>query len=373
MSVNIQPKSKLEPHPDKPRRPINGFPPANQSNPQKELETSAHSYVQKRNTSAHFEKPKKRRKRKSEQLEQRLKAKRHIVALLRQLGYDDDAGAIQNCGEKYRILTCGDHVLSKDDFFRCGKAKLCPFCANKRSTEKIKQYLSGVESFLQNTHFQLCPLVLTQTKKPGERLSKARARIYESFRHFIRHKDFLKHFAGGIWSVETVFSDDANHCHLHISVFRRAMLSKAELAELKRAWAKASPGAKNLYLGAPRAAQEALVENLKYLTKGIISDDLTADHVSQILELRNAQMTNTFGEFRKFMKTFTPTEAEADEPTEAEADEPVEMCCVICSKTVYEQTVSAFELVELYRRHEASGAISKASRGPTSTRGKPDH
>ncbi len=305
-----------------------------------------HAYVHSGTTTAHFTK-RKSRKKTSESLAIKRKTKLKLVELLGALGEVESSESMSNCGEKWTVVTCGEHIAAKIPFHRCN-IRYCPLCGSRRANKYVKKYLPYVVEFVkQNPRFKPCLLTLTQKKIKGESKKDARERILKSFKQLIRRKFFVEYFAGGIWACEVTESESGNHSHLHIVIFRRKFID-AKL--LKEEWSKVSPGAKNLNIRLIDSLENGLRESIKYISKPIPAENLTLQSVKEILELKGLRMIDTFGEFRSFYRDFELPKA--DETESDKVDFVIGECCPACSKPLFEQIISDVELIAYHRRRE---------------------
>ncbi len=314
-------------------------------------ETPPHAYLDSGTTSAHF--PRKRKRRKvSETLAVKRQSKLKIVKFLDELNQENHAFSMSQCGEKYSVLMCGEHIAAKLPFHRCN-IRFCPMCGNRRAARFVRKYLALVIAFIAaNLSYKPCLLTLTQKKIKGESKKEARARILKSFKQLIRRNFFAEYFAGGIWACEITESETGNHSHLHIFIFRRKFID-AKL--LKAEWAKVSPGAKNLNIKLINGLEDGLREVIKYISKPIPAEDLTRESVRQILELKSLQMINTFGEFRSFCRDYELPENENQDCAESDNHEFVSgECCPHpgCEKPLFERVITHDDLINYHRRRE---------------------
>jgi hypothetical protein len=308
------------------------------------------SYVHSGTTTKHFSK-RKSRKKTSETLGIKRKTKLRLVELLHSLGEVESSESMGNCGEKWTVVTCGEHIAAKIPFHRCN-IRFCPLCGSRRANRFVKKYLAFASEFVkQNPRYMPCLLTLTQKKIKGESKKEARARILKSFKQLIRRKFFAEYFAGGIWANEVTESQTGNHSHLHIVIFRRKFID-AKL--LKAEWSKVSPDAKNLNIRLIDSLEKGLRECIKYISKPIPAENLTLTSVKEILELKGLRMIDTFGEFRSFYRDFELPEA--DESESDKVDFVIGECCPTCSKPLFEQIISDVELIAYHRRRERIAA-----------------
>ena len=71
------------------------------------------SYVHLGTTSSQIHTQKPARKSKSEKLEVRSKTRKKLVQILTELGEDRKAESMAVCGERFEVLTCGEHIVAK--------------------------------------------------------------------------------------------------------------------------------------------------------------------------------------------------------------------------------------------------------------------
>ena len=312
------------------------------------LRSSGLSYLDIRDNIFTDSQSRRKSKSKSEQLKIRSKTRSKLVALLSRLGEDNKSESMSACGQKFEVLTCGEHIAAKMAYQRCN-IRFCPMCASRRSSKYLKKYLPFAFDFVKSAgRLTPCLLTLTQKKIKGEKLKDSRERMLKSFRCLIRHAFFNEYFDGGIYAIENTFSDDGNHCHIHAVVFRKKFIN-ADL--LKEHWAKVSNGAKNLNIKKIDRLEDGLRECLKYISKPVPADGLELAHVKDLLSISGKRMLDTFGSFRKFCATHELAEEEKS-PRESLAEGD---CCPFCTssrKFLFAQTMSETELIRFYRQGE---------------------
>jgi hypothetical protein len=299
------------------------------------------------NSQIHSQKP--ARKPKSEKLKVRSETRKKLVDILTELGEDKKAESMARCGERFDVLTCGEHIVAKMPYHRCN-VRYCPMCANRRASRFHNKYLPYAMDFVKLSPVRLTPCLLTFTQKKisGERLKDSRARIVKSFRRIIRHAFFSEFFEGGVFAIENTVSDDGNHTHIHAIVFRKKFID-ADL--LKKHWASVSEGAKNLNIKRVDNLEDGLKECLKYIAKPIPADKLKRSHVKELLELSGQRMIDTFGSFRKFCQTHELPEEET--PKREKLTEGI--CCPNCNNNnnlLFALTMNENQLIDFYRRME---------------------
>jgi hypothetical protein len=304
------------------------------------------TYIYKGTTSSHQRVVKPKKKPKSEKLEIKHRSKDKIVKLLYEVGEERIAERMTECGQKYDVFTCGEHIASKNS--RHCNVRFCPLCASRRSAKYRKKYLAHAQEFVKRSPIALTPclLTLTQEKITGERLKDSRERMLSSFRNFIRHSFFSEYFAGGLFTVENAVSDKGNHLHLHVVVFRKKFIDHKLL---KVQWAMVSPGAKNLNIKLIDDLESGLREVIKYVSKPIDVDRFKRSHLSELLEIRGSRMIDTFGDFRKFCSTNKSQNFAEKEEREAISEG---QCCPRCNEGLFRLTMSPEQLIAFYRRVE---------------------
>lgn len=289
----------------------------------------------------------------SDALNVRYQTRQKLVKILTELGETETAGTMALCGQKFAVLTCGQHIVAKTPYHRCN-VRYCVMCASRRASKYQRKYLPYALDFVKLSPVKLTPclLTLTQTKIKGERLCDSVKRLMTSFRKFIRHSFFNDYFSGGIYAIENTVSDNGNHSHLHIVVFRRKFVDEKLL---KSQWAMVSAGAENLNIKRIDSLESGLRECIKYISKPIPADKLERHHVREILDLKGKPMLGTFGEFRKFCQTHELSEVEKQ--TRALLEEG--LCCPNCNDSnnkLFQLTMTMPDLIAFHRRIEQTRA-----------------
>jgi hypothetical protein len=329
---------------------INGFNSVANNSTLSKLKPQSQTYVHLGTTSKHLYNSKPQRKTKSEKLQVRSKTRESLVNFLGELGEDKTAGTIALCGQKFEVLHCNnDHIAAKTPYHRCN-VRYCPMCANRRAGKYQRKYLPYALEFVKQSPRPLTPclLTLTQVKIKGERLIDSRERVYRSYKNLTRHKFFREYFAGGIYAIENTFSEDGNHCHMHLVVFRKKFV---DVALLKQHWASVSTGAKNLNIRRVDTLENGLRECLKYIAKPLPADNLQRSYVKDLLSLKGKRMLDTFGEFKSFMQSHELPEQEIQEREKLQEGS----CCPRCNDSqtlLFRKTMTELEIIEYYRRRE---------------------
>lgn len=285
----------------------------------------ADSYIYKRENFLTSAKVKTKQKSKSEKLKTRYRTQDKIVTLLNEVGEKKTADSMALCGQRFSVLTCGQHIVSETPNHRCN-VRYCALCASRRSGKYKNKYLPFALDFVKLSDVKLtaCLLTLTQKKIKGEKLIHSRERILKSFRKFIRHEFFDIYFDGGLFTVENTVSDEGNHTHLHCVVFRKKFIDHKLL---KEHWAIVSPGAENLNIVRIDSLENGLKECIKYVSKPIDIMKFTKQNMLELLEIKGKRMLDTFGKFRTFCRTHELAEVEKQEKTKLEEGQ----CCFKCN------------------------------------------
>jgi hypothetical protein len=315
-----------------------------------ELKSSPLAYLDKGTTNSQIHNQTSVRKSKSERLEVRSKTRDKLVEILADLGEDKKAESMARCGQKFDVLTCGQHIVAKTAYHRCN-VRYCPCCASRRANRYQKKYLPFALDFVKFAPVKLTPCLLTftQRKIKGEKVKDTRERVLKSFKKVIRHSFFKVYFDGGIFAVENTVSDEGNHCHIHAVVFRKKFI---DVALLKKHWASVSDGAKNLNIKLIYSLETGLKECLKYISKPIPADTLQRSHVEELMELAGKRMLETFGSFRKFCQVHELLPDEIEEREKLEEGQ----CCPNCEdkgSLLFSLTMTERQLIDFYKRLES--------------------
>jgi hypothetical protein len=327
------------------------------------------SYVHTKGKHSHIGDAKPKRKSESERLEIKYRTKKKLVNLLSAVGEGKTAESMALCGARFDVLTCGQHIVAQTPNHRCN-VRYCVLCANRRANKYQKKYLPFASAFLKFTVDELgrivkrrtkitpCLLTLTQVKIKGEKLKDSRERVLSSFRNFIRHDFFDDYFDGGLFTVDNKTSDDGNHLHLHIVVYRKKFID-ADL--LKEEWAKVSEGAENLNIKRIEdvgTLEDGLRECIKYVSKPLDIENFEREHLLELLEIKGKRMIDTFGEFRKFCQIYKPEEKPEEEPKKEKQKLEEGNYCYHCNddSVLFHVSMSAQQKIDFYRQIEARGS-----------------
>jgi hypothetical protein len=311
------------------------------------------SYVHKKGQHSHIVDSEPKRKSKAERLEISYKTKKKLVGLLADVGETKTAQSMALCGTRFDVLTCGQHIVAETPNHRCN-VRYCALCANRRAGKYRNKYTPYALAFVKLSPVKLTPclLTLTQKKIKGEKLIDSRARILKSFRQFIRPDLFKEYFDGGFFTVENTVNDEANHCHLHVVVFRKKFIDHKLL---KQQWAKVSEGAENLNVERIDDLEKGLRECIKYVSKPIDVNNFDRKHLLELLEIKGKRMIDTFGKFRKFCQTH---ELLKEEPKEEKQKLEEGNYCYHCNddSVLFHVSMLAQQKIDFYRQIEVRGS-----------------
>jgi plasmid rolling circle replication initiator protein Rep len=310
-----------------------------------------HTYLDKRVTKAQRNKPRTR----SEVAENRLRTKKHLIALASELGELKLADSIKRCHSHLAVLTCGRHVPRLIPNHVC-EFRLCPDCGRRRARKLFNKYLPMLEAFKLHNHVTPVHLVLTQTHR-AENLEQSVNRLRKPFEKLTRRRFWKDHFKGGMWSLEvTKGKDGFYHTHLHIIAFRTRFF---DIELLRSEWKVVTGDSENLHLKPILDdLKGGLSETLKYVAKPLSVEQFTAENLRHFLRLKNMRFFGTFGEFRKFCRNYEPSD-NADVSTlltdPSLSTQLTEGCvCPQCDQPLFEVRLSGDELPSFLRRIEAS-------------------
>jgi hypothetical protein len=337
-----------KPQNDTPRR--SSFPrfspplPNAKNNPKRQ----PHAYLDTGVANSQRKRKEKRRTTRAEKAQNRLRAKDHLCALLREIKEFERAESVERCNSAVTFLTCGEHSYAPMPNHVC-EFRLCPYCARRRSRKIINKYLPAMVDFAKTYTPQ--HLVLTQTHK-REKFTGSAKRVMKAFRKLIRGQFWDEHFAGGTWSVEsTVDENGLYHTHLHLIVFRKKF---CDVKQLRAEWLRVTGDSHVLRLEQMSDVESGLREVLKYTTK--VDEHLTAEKLKEILEAKGMKMFGTFGKFRAFAKTFNATRSD-NEPEDLEDDAghlSENDLCPHCNQNLFELRMSAPNYVGFLKQLEMS-------------------
>jgi hypothetical protein len=312
-------------------------------------QVGGNSYIYKGNINSHFRISGRKKKSKSERLKVRYKTQEKLVGLLDEVGEEKMSKSMAWCGQRFDVLTCGEHIVSETPNHRCN-VRFCALCASRRSGRYKKKYLPYALDFVKLSKVKLTPclLTLTQKKIKGEKLKHSRERLLKSFRKFIRHSFFDDYFSGGIFTIENTVSESGNHTHLHSIVFRKKFIDHKLL---KLQWAKVSEGAENLNIKLIDDLEKGLQECIKYVSKPLDVGSFERKHILELLEVRGKRFIDTFGEFRKFCRVHKLQKEKKEEKQKLDEGQ----CCSKCNNKdsfLFRVPMTAKQRIEFYENLE---------------------
>ena len=328
-----------------------------------------HTYLDTRATSAHREVSKRRAPRlQSDDLLVRNRSKARLITHLKSVqGLDAQRlrERLSECGTKFRMVTCGDHVSQIQNWSHCDH-RLCPFCAGRRSRKIQRDYLPKIGAFMRHAPVPVTPCLLTLTlaHKDGESAVQSYKRLYDAFKKLIRRKRWKAYFLGGMWAFETVLSKDGCwHSHMHLVVFRKRFVD--DLDGLKADWLEITGDSYVLNLQRIDDIKSGVKECLKYMAKPSDFDRMSPDHIRQLLEFRGKRLFNAFGEFAKFCETYEVTAEDQEEWCDPHLEALVTGDpCPDCGQPVFEIVGTLEEITDLCFRVESRTAKARARGAP---------
>jgi hypothetical protein len=252
--------------------------------------------------------PQVKKKSRSDGFKARQEVKRHLALLAKEINELELSERLLRCHSRVGFLTCGRHICRIIPNYVCG-FKLCPDCARRKSRKRLNEYLPVMSAFVKTHRVEPVHLVLTQTHKKETRKQSLK-RLKNAFNNLIRREFWKEHFKGGTWSIE--FTKDAeglHHTHLHIIGFRTKFFN---INWLREEWFSATGDSYVLHLDRVTELSKGLQEVFKYVTKGMATDDFTAEDLKDFLNLRNVRLFSSFGEFRKFKKDYIVSDDDKD-------------------------------------------------------------
>jgi hypothetical protein len=282
----------------------------------------------------------------SEKLERRSRLKEKLSGLLRKIGETDLAERMTICGQKFSVMSCGQHVISRRPKHSCN-IRFCPICAPKRSLRIQARYLPLLNDFLRSGK-RCTPvhLVLTQAHRKTETPKESRARLMQAFRKLQRRNFWLRHFYGGVYAFEVTVTPTGYHAHLHIIAFRRRFF---DVSILRREWQEITGDSHILRLDRVTDIESGLREVVKYISKPLDVENFTPKNLRDMLTLRGARLFGAFGLFAKFCRS-AASDIEKPESEEfyCEGD-----ACPHCEKPLFEMVMTVRALIGFLREIEA--------------------
>jgi hypothetical protein len=334
---------------EKPFYFINGFNSANYSARISKSKLENRTYLDNKTTTEH-QKDKKQCLSKSERLAKKGKTKKRLVNLLEKVGETDLSERVKICGQKWSVISCGTHVISRRPNHSCN-ARLCPFCAPKRSRKIQKKYLPIISEFLKvGKKATPCHLTLTQTHRKNETLKESRKRLMNSFKKLQRRDFWQRHFRGGLYAFESTLTDTGHHAHLHILAFRTRFF---DVSILRAEWLEITGDSHVLRLDRITDISSGLREVVKYVSKPIDIERYTPKNLLEMLELKGARLFGTFGTFARFCRAFDASDIDGKDEAENGSNYCEGDCCPICENPLFETVLTFQELVKFIKKIEA--------------------
>jgi hypothetical protein len=310
--------------------------------------SQSHTYLDKGSLNS----PQVKKKSRSDGFKARQEVKRHLALLAKEINELELSERLLRCHSRVGFLTCGRHICRIIPNYVC-QFKLCPDCARRKSRKRLNEYLPVMSAFVKTHRVEPVHLVLTQTHKKETRKQSLK-RLKSSFDNLIRREFWKEHFKGGTWSIE--FTKDAeglHHTHLHIIGFRTKFFN---INWLREEWFSATGDSYVLHLDRVTELSKGLQEVFKYVTKGMATDDFTAEDLKDFLNLRNVRLFSSFGEFRKFKSEYIASDDDKDSlPDYYKNGQLVEGCICPsdnCGLTLFDKRASATGFIKYLKKIE---------------------
>jgi hypothetical protein len=324
--------------------------------------TSAHHAPKHRKTKL------KNRRSYSERLADKLATKGKLVGLLHSIGEHERGDKVNQCGSRFRVVTCGSHIVARTPYDTCN-FRYCPFCAARRAQKFTDKYSALSSLFVRRFGAPLTPvhLTITQAHIVGETYAQARQRLLSNFKKLTRRKFWKRHFAGALVSVEgtKAVADACWHVHLHLTAFRRRFF---DTDALRAEWLAVTGDSHVLRIDLIEDLQSGLRETIKYAVKPSDIHNLSGADLHELLATKGAKNLFAIGEFANFCARYEMTEAERVEfaPEKRELQnrdddgEPLGyVSCPNCGGELFEVNLSAEKLLYFAR------SIETKARPPT--------
>lgn len=324
---------------------------------------SLHNYLDNRATSAHRVKSKQIKSRSyAERLSDKTKTKGALAALLHSIGEHEQADKVNLCGSRFRVLTCGSHIVARTPFEKCN-FRFCPFCAARRAQKFADKYLTLSRLFIRRFGAPLTPvhLTITQSHISGETYADARKRLLANFKKLTRRAFWKTHFAGALVAVDaTKANDGCWHVHLHLTAFRRRFFDSDAL---RAEWLAVTGDSHVLKLQLINNLRNGLQETIKYAVKPADISEFSGHDLRQLLATKGKKNLFTIGEFSNFCARYELTEAEQAEFEREKVDfvnrdDDGELlgfaACPTCGGELFEVNLTAEKLIFFARSLETA-------------------
>jgi diadenosine tetraphosphate (Ap4A) HIT family hydrolase len=293
-----------------------------------------------------------KKKSRSDGFKARQKVKRHLALLAKEINEPELSEKLLLCHSKFAFLTCGKHIHKVIPNYVC-QFKLCPDCARRKSRKRLNKYLPAMSAFVKTHRVTPVHLVLTQTHKKETR-KQSIDRLKSAFIKLTRREFWKENFKGGTWSIE--FTKDAeglHHTHLHVIGFRTRFF---DIKYLRSEWFSVTGDSYVLRLDRITDLSEGLQEVFKYVTKGMETDDFTAEDLRDFLKLGKTHLFGSFGEFRPFKKSYVASDDDkASLPDYSRYGSLVEGCACPsdnCDRPLFDKRASATGFIKYLKKIE---------------------
>ena len=327
----------------------------------------SHSYVHVRVTKQHRRPDTKRTR--SERARVALETKKHLLSLAEDLASTTGKGKLQRsalrlaenltrCHKHIVFNSCGIHNSPIIPNFVC-EFRLCPNCARRRSRKLQNKHLAPMEAYSLQNKLTPVHLVLTQKKNKNESRRAAARRIARAFIKLQRRGFWKEYFRGGVWSLEFTKNEAGHHAHLHIIAFRKKFF---DVALLRDEWRAITGDSHVLRIDRIRDLKKGLEEAAKYISKPANTAKFDKDDLAEFIELKGMRFFGTFGEYRKFVKNYVPSD-KGETAIASDFTDLTEGCaCPVCEREglnnpLFEVRMSENELPDFLRRQELSARI----------------
>jgi plasmid rolling circle replication initiator protein Rep len=293
----------------------------------------------------------------SQRAKARLKTKRTLIRLAKDLNNNKLAEKFSRCSSVRAFLTCGQHEHKKITNYHC-QERLCPYCAEKRSRDLFRKYYPIVKSFIEKHRVEPVHLILTQAQRKDETAKQSRQRIMTAFRKLVRsdrkNSFWNEYFLGGIWSLEIKLAKDKDgvyHTHLHILAFRKKQFPiKTGNNPFRDEW-RSVGGGENFCLSQIKGLDRGLREILKYISKPLDIELFTKENLRDFIEMKKLPFVSAFGEFRKFAIKFEPEPEPEAETDSIDYGELIEGSpCPDCSQPLFQLRLMDDEYIKYLER-----------------------
>ena len=208
-----------------------------------------------------------------------------------EIGANDKADSFMRCGEDVCILECKDCQHRHKVQYNC-KLRLCSACAAVKMAAHVKKYLPYVSS-LNPRKIRIAMLSVKNVVDLKEGVKKIR-RCFTNLRH---RKYYRTKILGGVYGLEAKPGYDGKwNVHLHFLYYGKFIPQ----AQLSRDWQEITKDSFVVWVERVKNPRHALQEVVKYVTKGIGSDDrqwTAKSLVDFVMALSDVRLVQAFGSF----------------------------------------------------------------------------